>query len=73
LSASAANLRISSLWIYWTNASKNTDQEDKPEAYQQVTARKMLTWMTDSAGTSKTYADTLSRWLDDLESNSNSR
>jgi pimeloyl-ACP methyl ester carboxylesterase len=72
LNASAANLRMPSLWIYWTSASKSTDQEDKPEAYQQVNARKMLTWMTDSPGTSKAYADTLSRWLDDLQSNSNS-
>jgi pimeloyl-ACP methyl ester carboxylesterase len=72
LNASAANLRIPLLWIYWTSASKKEDQQDKPAAYQQVTARKMLTTMTDSAATSKIYADALSRWLDDLQSNGNS-
>ena len=69
LNASAANLRIPSLWIYWTSALKIDNEKNTPAAYQQVTARKMFSWMTASPGTSKNYADTLSRWLDDLQSN----
>ena len=71
LNAYTANLRIPSLWVYWTSASKNEDDEDIPAAYQQVPARKLLTWMTDSPATSKIYADALSKWLDDLQSSGN--
>jgi pimeloyl-ACP methyl ester carboxylesterase len=68
-SAAAANLRIPSLWIYFTTSVKTSEQEDKPLIYQQVAARKSLVWLTGSADTPKNYSDALSRWLDDLKTN----
>jgi pimeloyl-ACP methyl ester carboxylesterase len=73
LNAAAANLRISSLWFYWTPAKNADRQEDAPNAYQKVTARKSLVWLTDSPGSAKDYDSALSRWLDDLPATVNSR
>lgn len=66
LNAPAANLRISSLWFYWTLAKNIEPQENAPNTYEKVTARKSLVWLTDSPGSSMDYNSALSRWLDDL-------
>jgi pimeloyl-ACP methyl ester carboxylesterase len=60
----AANLLIPSLWFYWTTAAHT--QQDEPQAYRTVTARKSLVWLTGSSDPRKQYFLALSRWLDDL-------
>ncbi|SRR6266568_5873675 len=72
-SAPAANLRLPSLWIYFTTTNKNSAQEDRPAIYQQVSARKSLLWLTDSADAQKNNSTALSRWIDDLKANPQSR
>lgn len=71
LNAAVANLRISSLWFYWTPAKNADHQEDAPNAYEKVTARKSLVWLTDSPGSAKDWDSALSRWLDDLRAKVN--
>ena len=61
----AASLRIPSLWIYRTTLPGDAEKRTR-EAYRLVTARKEQVWLVQSTDQTKTYYDTLSRWLDDL-------
>jgi pimeloyl-ACP methyl ester carboxylesterase len=66
LNAPAAQLRIPSLWFYWTTAKPLDQSDDYPDAYSQVVARKVLVWIKGSSEADKEYFNALSVWLDDL-------
>jgi pimeloyl-ACP methyl ester carboxylesterase len=68
----AVTLRIPSLWIYYTTDISGA-REDKPATYEKVQARKSLVWLTDSADAQRDYSAALSRWIDDLKANPQSR
>jgi pimeloyl-ACP methyl ester carboxylesterase len=64
--AAAGNILIPSLWFYWT-AERNTGlQQDKPEGYEKVAARKALVWLTNAPDEQKQFRSALSSWLDQL-------
>ena len=65
LNAPAVDLRVPSLWLLWTPAQVSAN-EDKPQAYQNVQARKSLVWLTNSPDAEKNYYIALTRWLGDL-------
>jgi len=66
--ASAASLRIRSLWfVHLTAHSGAAPLPAKPEAFQNVTARKMLVWLPATGDDGSDYLNALSRWLDDLQ------
>jgi pimeloyl-ACP methyl ester carboxylesterase len=64
--ASAA-LRIPSLWTMAAPAAQaSTDQRPGPPGYAQDRANKMLVWLDPSAREPRAFAESYSRWLDDL-------
>jgi hypothetical protein len=67
LNGPSAALRIPSLWLLPLPDRKEINSLRKePEAFQKVSAPKMLVWITPSADADKNDADELSRWLDTL-------
>src|ERR1700739_711194 len=46
--AAAGDLLIPSLWFYWTPERNAASEQDRPEAYDKVPARKTLVWLTNS-------------------------
>jgi uncharacterized protein len=70
LKAAAANLRVASLWFYRSAAPGSGRADREPDAFQKVTARKMLVWLSSGTAAQKELEDALSRWLDDLKSES---
>lgn len=64
--SAAAALHISSLWFLETLAPEQAGLPEKPDAFQKVTAPKMLVWLTPSPDATMDFENSLSRWLDDL-------
>jgi pimeloyl-ACP methyl ester carboxylesterase len=62
----AGNLLIPSLWFYWTAEGGTELEQDKPEAYEKVPARKMLVWLTNAPDEPGQFRSALSSWLDQL-------
>jgi pimeloyl-ACP methyl ester carboxylesterase len=62
----ASNLLIPSLWCYWTPERNATLEQDKPEAYETVPARKSLVWLTNSPDELEIFDSALSTWIDNL-------
>ena len=65
-SAAAGNILIPSLWFYWTVEHNADIEQDKPEAYDKVPARKMLVWLTDAPDEQEQFRSALAGWLDQL-------
>ena len=65
-SSSAGNILIPSLWFYWTAERSAELEQDKPEAYERVPARKMLIWLTNAPDEQEQFRSALSSWLDQL-------
>jgi pimeloyl-ACP methyl ester carboxylesterase len=64
--AAAANVLIPSLWFYWTPERSAESEQDKPETYEKVPARKGLVWLTNSSDQQQQFDTALSRWMDQL-------
>lgn len=62
----AGNVLIPSLWFYWTSVRSADLEQDKPEAYERVPARKSLIWLTDSPDEAQQFKSALTRWIDQL-------
>ncbi len=65
-SAAAGNILIPSLWFYWTAERTADSEQDKPEAYDKVPARKMLVWLTNAPSEHEQFQSALAAWLDQL-------
>ncbi|HMG87042.1 MAG TPA: alpha/beta fold hydrolase [Terracidiphilus sp.] len=65
-SAAAGNILIPSLWFYWTAERSEELEQDKPEVYEKVPARKMLVWLTNAPDEQEQFRSALSSWLDQL-------
>jgi len=65
-SAAAGNILIPSLWFYWTAEHDAGMEQDKPEAYDKVPARKMLVWLTSAPNEQQQFRSALASWLDQL-------
>jgi pimeloyl-ACP methyl ester carboxylesterase len=65
-SLTAGNILIPSLWFYWTAERNAESEQDKPEAYEKVPARKTLVWLTDAPDEQEQFRSALSSWLDQL-------
>jgi uncharacterized protein len=65
-SAAAGNILIPSLWFYWTAERTADVDQDKPEAYDKVPARKMLVWLTNAPDAHQQFQSALAAWLDQL-------
>lgn len=65
-SVAAGNVLIPSLWFYWTAERAANLEQDKPEAYEKVPARKMLVWLTNAPDEQEQFRSELARWLDQL-------
>lgn len=66
IDAPAAELRTPSLWFYWTVAPGQFGLPERPEAFQEVKAPKMLVWLITSRDRNSDFANSLSQWLNDL-------
>jgi len=64
LNAPASALRIPSLWF--VQAPGQAGAPSKPQAFQKVTAMKMRVWLAASNPSQEDFANSLSRWLDEL-------
>jgi alpha-beta hydrolase superfamily lysophospholipase len=64
--AAAGNVLIPSLWFYFAPLHSADLEEDKPEAYEKVPARKTLVWLTNSREEPKQFESALSSWIDQL-------
>jgi pimeloyl-ACP methyl ester carboxylesterase len=64
----AGNMLIPSLWFYWTPEHSTELVQDKPEAYEKVTARKGLVWLTNAPDEQQQFKSALSSWIDQLPS-----
>ena len=64
LNASAAKLRIPSLWMYDSAGPEGSGHATA--AYQTVTARKTLVWLPRSSDAAGVYQDAMARWLENL-------
>jgi len=64
----ASNLLIPSLWFYWTPERIADLEQDKPEAYERVPARKSLVWLTRSPEEQQQFKSALRGWIDQLPS-----
>jgi pimeloyl-ACP methyl ester carboxylesterase len=62
----ATTLRISSLWFCRTSPPGQLGVPENPAAFDNVTAPKMLVWLTDTTHTERDIEESLKRWLDDL-------
>jgi dienelactone hydrolase len=66
LNAAAAAVRIPVLWFEQESGSGQAAATKEPEAYQRISARKMLVWLDSSEDSGKQRAVALDRWLDEL-------
>lgn len=66
LDAAATALRVPLLWFEQSSPAEQTSATHEPDAYQRVTARKMMVWMDSSHDASGQFETALSRWLDGL-------
>jgi pimeloyl-ACP methyl ester carboxylesterase len=62
----AGNILIPSLWFYWTAERDGAPQQDRPEAYEKVPARKTLVWLTNAPNEPEQFQSAFSSWLDQL-------
>ena len=62
----AGNVLIPSLWFYFAPERSADLEDDKPEAYEKVPARKTLVWLTNSREEPKQFESALSSWIDQL-------
>jgi uncharacterized protein len=62
----ASSLRIPSLWLYRQPAHNAPGASARPEAFEQVTSRKVIVWLGRQETEQKDYGDAMARWLDDL-------
>ena len=62
----AGNVLIPSLWFYWTPEHSAELEQDKPEAYEKVPARKSLVWLANSPSEPEQFKSALSSWIDQL-------
>ena len=67
--AAAGDLLIPSLWFYWTPERNAASEQDRPEAYDKVPARKTLVWLTNSPDEPQQLNSALTSWLDELPAN----
>jgi pimeloyl-ACP methyl ester carboxylesterase len=65
-STPALSLRIPSLWIYRQPIGSAQGTNRRPEAFDRVTSRKVIVWLTRPETEEGDYTDALARWLDDL-------
>jgi pimeloyl-ACP methyl ester carboxylesterase len=63
----ASNLLIPSLWFYWTPAGTIAQKSDSPQAYQSVSAQKMIVWLSNSPDEPHQFGSALSAFLDQLQ------
>ena len=66
LNASAAALKIPSLWRLESAAGSQVVKQQQLGAYEKVAAPKMQVWLAASPKSKTDFANSLSRWLDDL-------
>jgi pimeloyl-ACP methyl ester carboxylesterase len=60
-------LLIPSLWMISPSASdKAAGQTKHPSGYDRITAEKMLVWLNPAPNRDQQFANTFTRWLDDL-------
>ncbi len=64
LKASAGSLHLPSLWLFARNAAKGSNIA--PAAYQAVSKDKSAAWLNSPAVADPYFAETVTRWLDDL-------
>jgi len=62
----ASNVLIPSLWFYWTPERSAASEQDRPEAYNKVAARKTLVWLANSPDERRQFQSALSGWIDQL-------
>jgi hypothetical protein len=62
----AANVLIPSLWFYFAPEHSVDMEQDKPEAYEKVPARKSLIWLTNSPDEPEQFQSALRNWIDQL-------
>jgi pimeloyl-ACP methyl ester carboxylesterase len=67
--AAAGKVLIPSLWFYWTPERNAVSEQDRPEAYDKVAARKTLVWLTNSPDEQQKFNSALTSWLDGLKAN----
>jgi hypothetical protein len=65
LNVAAAALRIPVLWFEPEPNSQQAGATKEPEAYQKISARKMLVWLNAGGDAAKQRTDALIRWLDE--------
>jgi pimeloyl-ACP methyl ester carboxylesterase len=67
LAASAAALRIPSLWFLpFPSQAQPGELPKNPSYFEKVPARKMFVWLPPGRATTVNFADEFSRWLDSL-------
>lgn len=72
LRAAAIALRDPSLWMEASSPATPAHPIDG-QAYDSVAARKVRVWLVDSPSRAADFTEAVSRWLDDLESESQTR
>jgi hypothetical protein len=65
LSAAAASLRISSLWLF-AQSNQGSPKAQKNSAYQSDPSKKTAVWLNAPTTSDPHFAEILHRWLDDL-------
>jgi uncharacterized protein len=65
LNAPAASLRIPSLWLLTQPAEHQTSES--PEAYKMAHVQKTVVWLQPPFAADRHFAESLQRWLDDLQ------
>lgn len=65
--AAASNVLIPSLWIYWTPERNAELEQDKPDAYEKTSGRKMLVWLTNAPDERQQFEAALTGWIDQLK------
>jgi pimeloyl-ACP methyl ester carboxylesterase len=68
LVAHAAGLDVPSLWFSWGTEAGASEVQVRAEAFQRVSKKKMMVWLTRADENQKRFVAALSRWLDDLHS-----
>jgi pimeloyl-ACP methyl ester carboxylesterase len=67
LTASAAALRVPSLWFLpFPSQTQSGELPQNPAFFEKVPARKMFVWLPPGRATTVNFADEFSRWLDSL-------
>lgn len=71
LNAPVAAMRIPSLWLF--SHVQPGGSPTPPQAFQQVTSRKMIVWISDETTEMKQFSDSVTRWLEELPGSQPSR